>query len=222
MHRKAASAIPVTKKSDESGVCHTFPMTGVSDDRARWLAEHVLPHERGLRAWLGSRRVVDLEIDDIVQETYAVLVELKTVEHIRNPRTYLFSVAQSVILQHVRRRRIVPIEVMADVEQLGIYSQEGTPEEALSDVQELTRIAGLIARLPGKCREAFTLRKVEGLSQRDIAGRMHLSESTVEKHISRALKRLASAMRGDSSADARMPTRTPASTARPRIDRHAH
>lgn len=66
-------------------------MTAVSDGRARWLAESVLPHEARLRAWLARRRVVDLDVADIVQETYAVLAELASVSHIRNPRTYLFS-----------------------------------------------------------------------------------------------------------------------------------
>ena len=76
-------------------------MRGVSDDRAGWLALHVLPCEPRLRSWLARRRVVDLDIDDIVQETYAVLAELDSVAHIRNPRTYVYSVAHSIILQHV-------------------------------------------------------------------------------------------------------------------------
>ena len=142
------SAIQMAKKYLTLKVCHTSAMTGVSEVRARWLAEHVLPHERRLRSWLAQRRVVDLDVDDIVQETYAVLAELKQVDHIRNPRNYLYSVAHSIILQHVRRQRIVPIETMADLEHLGLYSDEPTPEEALSDFQELRGIAQLLAGLP--------------------------------------------------------------------------
>jgi RNA polymerase sigma-70 factor (ECF subfamily) len=175
-------------------------MTGISDSRARWLAEHVLPCEPGLRRWLASRRVADLEIDDIVQEAYAVLAELETVEHIRNPRTYLYSVAHSIILQHVRRLRIIAIETMADVDRLGIYSGDPTPEEVLSDFQELRAIARLIASLPHKCGEAFILRKVEGLSQREVAERMKISESTVEKHIGKALRLLMEPLKGDTNA----------------------
>jgi RNA polymerase sigma factor (sigma-70 family) len=176
-------------------------MTGVSDDRARWLAEHVLPCESGLRAWLVRRRVADLDVDDIVQEAYAVLAELKTVEHIRNPRTYLYSVAHSIILQHVRRLRIVAIETMAEVDRLGVYSEEPTPEEALSDFQELRVIARLVAALPHKCSEAFILRKVEGLSQREVAERMHISESTVEKHIGKAIRLLMGVLKVEGNTD---------------------
>jgi|SRR5712672_1111612 len=221
MREKAPSTIPLKKKSDESELCHTSTMSGVSDDRASWLAEHVLPHERGLRAWLAQRRVVDLDVNDIVQETYAVLAELKSVNHIRNPRTYLYSVAQSIILQHLRRQRIVRIEAMADVEHLGIYSEEHTPEEALSDFQELRFLAQLIAGLPRKCGEAFTLRKIEGLSQREIAGRMRIAESTVEKHIGKALRLLMAAMRESSTVGAQNLTQTPVSPIRQKIERRS-
>lgn len=189
-------------------------MTAISNGRARWLADVVLPHEARLRSWLARRRVVDLDVDDIVQETYAVLAELQNVSHIRNPRTYLFSVAHSIILQHIRRKRIVAIDSMADLESLNLYSEEAGPEEALSDFQELRSIAQQIARLPGKCRTAFLLRKIEGLSQREIAARMMISESTVEKHIGKAIRVLMTAMQGADADTLSAPAPDPARSAR--------
>ena len=182
---------------------------GVSDERALWLAEHVLPFEPALRAWLSRRRVVDLEVDDIVQETYAVLAELDSVAHIRNPRTYFYTVAHSIILRHVRHERVVSIEAMADIDRLGIYSDEPSPEEALSNFQELRSIALRIAALPDRCREAFTLRRIHGLPQREVARKMRVSEGTVEKHIGRAIKLLMTAMkieRSHEAAAARQPS----------------
>jgi RNA polymerase sigma factor (sigma-70 family) len=163
-------------------------MPRVPHHRALWLANHALPHEPALRAWLSQRRLPRLEVDDVIQETYAVLAELEDVQHIQNSRTYMFSVAHSIVLQHVRRLRVVSIETMAEVDRLGIYMDEVSPERRVADTQELSRIAQLIAALPDKCREAFTLRKVEGLSQREIAYRMGISENTVEKHIGKALR----------------------------------
>ena len=43
----------------------------------------------------------------------------------------------------------------------------------------------MIARLPGKIRDVFTLRRVHGLSQREVAERLRLAESTVEKHMAK-------------------------------------
>ena len=164
-------------------------------DRSSWLAQHILPHEPTLRAWLQRRRVDGLETDDIIQETYAVLAALDDVAHIASPRAYAFQTARSVILRHLRRARIVRIDAISDIDSLGAAIDEPSPEQQASSRQELRRVSDLIAELPEKCREAFSLRKIEGLSQREVATQMGISESTVEKHISRALRILMSAMK---------------------------
>lgn len=169
-------------------------MQACTEQRTRWLVEHVLPHESALRAWLAARlrgRVGErLEVDDVVQETWAAFVMLDSVDAVRNPRAYMFSVAQSIILQHLRRARIVSIETVAGVDQLPVPEDLHSPERRLAAHQELHRLAGQIAALPAKCREAFLLRKVHGLSQREVAQRMGISENTVEKHIGKGLRHL--------------------------------
>lgn len=166
-----------------------------SEERAVWLARYVLPHEPALRGWLARRALPDLDVDDIVQETYAILAALEQVDHIHNPRTYAFEVAKSVILQAVRRARVVTFEALSEVGGLEVpVGHEPSPETITADRQELARVAALIAALPGKCREAFTLRKVHGLSQREIAQRMGVSENTIEKHIGKGLRILTDAI----------------------------
>ena len=55
---------------------------------------------------------------------------------------------------------------------------------------DVNSVADAIAQLPAKCREAFVLRKVQGLSQRETARKLGLSESTVEKHVGRGIRHL--------------------------------
>ncbi len=169
-------------------------MTLASHERAIWLARNALPHEPGLRVWLSRRPLAGLEVDDIVQETYAILAALPAVDHIQTPRTYMFEVAKSVVLRSLRRSRIVAFEALAEAETLDPPSAEPSPETVAADRQELSRIAALIAGLPAKCREAFTLRKVHGLSQREVARRMGVSENTVEKHVGKGIGVLMKAM----------------------------
>lgn len=160
-------------------------MTRVSDERALWLARHVLPHEPTLRAWLSRKRVVGLEVDDIVQETYARLISAESLEGVRNPKTYAYQTAYSVLLTHVRRAKVVSFHAMADVEELGAAAPDPTPEAQVADREELRRLAEAIAALPGKVQDVFRLRRVDGLSQREVAQRLGLAESTVEKHMAR-------------------------------------
>lgn len=171
----------------------------VSNERAEWLARCALPHEPALRAWL-RRRELAVEIDDVVQETYAVLAGLASVEQIHNPKAYMFQVAHTLVLQRLRRARIVRIDAVEEIERLSIQYDGPSPEQLASYRQELRQVARLIAALPAKCREAFMLRKIEGLSQREIARRMGVSEGTVEKHVAKGVRILMDAL-GEPAVD---------------------
>jgi RNA polymerase sigma-70 factor (ECF subfamily) len=148
-------------------------------------------HEPELRSWLGRRKVPGLDVDDVIQESYAILAGLRSVEHIHHPRIYFFQVAKSVILQSFRQSRVVAFSALAEFDALLIPDDTPSPEAIAAGRQELGRLSELIDELPPKCREAFVLRKVRGLSQRDVATAMSVSENTVEKHIGKALNALA-------------------------------
>jgi len=174
-------------------------MPSVDDDRAHWLARHVLPHEPALRAWLRQKASLGFDLDDVVQETYAILVAKASIETIRNPKTYAFQTAWSVILQQLRRAHIVPINAVADIEALNAATDEPSPEDTVLARDELAMIRRAIADLPRQTRQAFVMRRIDGLSQGEIARRMKLSEHTVEKHIARGIKLLLAAVAGGGS-----------------------
>ncbi len=162
-------------------------------DRVTWLARHILPHEPALRRWLSRRTrlsVLGLSSDDIVQEAYARLVGLQTVEHITSPRSYLFQTANSVLLQEIRRKKVVPLESLDLTDAMEIAGNDPSVEEQVESREELVMVMRTINALPEKCRQVFILRKIHGLSQREIAERLQIAESTVEKHLSRGIKKL--------------------------------
>ena len=161
---------------------------GNYSSRARWLEQHILPHEAALRAWLQGRLVPRLDVDDIVQELYAIMASLDSVEGIKYPKAYAFKVAMTVVSTHVRRSRIVPFMTMGDLDTLGAVDETPSPEQEVSDRDELRRVGEAIALLPAMCRQVFVLRRVEGLSQREIADRLGIAEKTVEKHISKGVR----------------------------------
>jgi RNA polymerase sigma-70 factor (ECF subfamily) len=157
----------------------------VSDERALWLGRHVLPHEPQLRAWLRRRSRGGLEVEDVIQETYTRLVAQESVAHVHDAKSYTFQVAGSVVIDHLRRMKVVPISSVPDLDYLEVVSEDPSPERQAIDRDELNRLAHMIALLPGKVRDVFTLRRVHGLSQREVAQRLGLSESTVEKHMAK-------------------------------------
>lgn len=162
-------------------------MSGVDSQRVQWFLRNILPHEPALRGWLSRGALPGIDPGDVIQEAYTILAELETVETIRHPQAYLFQVARSVIVRHVRRARIVPIHTVEDLDRLDHPDDAASPEQHAIDRDELRQLARAIAAMPPKTREAFVLRRVDGLSQRQIAARMRISENTVETHISRGV-----------------------------------
>ena len=162
----------------------------ISGERGAWLARNVLPHEAALRAWLYRRKVFDLEVDDIVQETYAKLAALPSVELIRQPRLYLFQTANSIILGHLRRSRIVSIAAAADLDHFGVAAPDPTPEQQVEHRDELRELVLALGCLSKPCRDAFTLRRIAGLSQKETAERLGISEKTVEKYMAKSIRLL--------------------------------
>jgi RNA polymerase sigma factor (sigma-70 family) len=159
--------------------------------RSRWLAAHVLPHEQAIRASLRrTTRMADADIDDVVQETYAVLAKLESIDSIRDPRTYALQVARSIFLQGLRRSKVVTIGSIADVAALGDVDDAPSPEDHACGQRELRRVEVAIGDMPPQVRKVFWLRRVEGLSQRETAQQLGLAEHTVEKYSARGLKYL--------------------------------
>lgn len=163
------------------------------DDRARWLMAEVIPHEAAVRRWLGRGRNLPADIDDIIQESYAKLVGVADPSHIQNVRAYFFRTAHSVVASRLRRKSVVSIEALAEKE--GLY--EGidvlTPEDIAVGRNELQILAEMMQRLPEKTRRIFVLSRVIGLTQKEIASRTHVPESTVEKHIAKGIRLLTEA-----------------------------
>jgi RNA polymerase sigma-70 factor (ECF subfamily) len=165
-------------------------------EHVRWFAREILPHEADVRRWLARRvrGLPDCHVDEIVQEAYARLWAAGT-ERIVNPRAYFFVTARHVVGEVLRRLRVVSIETIADIESLNIADEDVGLERRLSGREEIERVQHMLAKLPPKCREAFELRKFGELSQKEIAARMQLSESTVEKHLVKALRLLMNEMK---------------------------
>lgn len=156
-------------------------------EKGRWLARNILPYEPLIRARLGRLQLYGLEIDDIIQEIYARIVSLPSLDSIRHPKQYALQVANAIIIDHIRHSRVISINAGGNLEQLDISSPEAGPEKQLEFREEIFQVAHFLAALPPTTRETLILRRVEGLSQRETAVRLGISVKTVEKHMARGV-----------------------------------
>lgn len=159
--------------------------------RVQWLARNILPHEGQVRAWLHRhvRTISAADVDDLIQEAYVRLWSLD-VDTIDNGRAYFFTIVRNLILEQARRARVIPMERMEEIDALSIVSEQPEPERQASAREQLEKLGHILNTLPPKCRRVFELRKFEGLSIRETAKTMRISEGTVEKHLAKALARI--------------------------------
>lgn len=152
-----------------------------------WVGSEILPHEREVRAWL--RRTLDpADIEDVVQEAYCQIARLGSVAHIRSGRAYFFTTARNIVLMQLRRARVVRIDSVTEIDNLNIVLDEPSPERVAGGRRELDRVRRLIEGLPDRCRRIFELRKIEGLSQREVAQKLGVTEHVVENDVGKGLK----------------------------------
>jgi len=159
-----------------------------------WFKREILSQEESLtrflwRVW--SRRD---EVPDIRQESYARVYEAAQKERPQAPKAFLFTTARHLMVDRVRRERIVSIRAGGENEHLNVLVDEISPEQRVVAEEELARLARAFDRLSTKCREVVWLRRVRELSQKEVAGRLGLSEKTVEKHLRTGARLLAKYM----------------------------
>jgi RNA polymerase sigma factor (sigma-70 family) len=180
-------------------------MRRLAGERAQWLARNIVPHEGTIRAWLRTR-AAGLDVDDIIQEMYARIASLASTDDIRDPRQYAMQTAFSILANQFRRARIVPIAAVADLDALAITAPDVAADRALEFRDELRALETTLAELPERCRRAFLLRRVEGLSQKEVAARLAISEKTVEKYMAQAVRLLISVYGRGGKAAAKVST----------------
>jgi RNA polymerase sigma factor (sigma-70 family) len=177
-------------------------MRPASDELIAWVGRHILPQERQLRSWLrGAFPAID--VDDVVQEAYCRIAALDHVAHIEDPRRYLFRTARNVVLEQIRRTRVVSIEAASGLAELeeAIAGEAESPEHIVADRRALARVEQLIALLPDRARQIFRMRKIDGVPQREIAEQLGYSETVIENEVARGLRRILEALTEEERAE---------------------
>ena len=155
----------------------------------------VNPLRRYLARLLGNTT----EAQDIAHDAYLRLYPTLKSQSAENPEALLYVTARRLAINRLKRRSISPIHP-GEANYDCAASASPTVEQEVMARQELTLLEAAIAELPAGCRAVLLLRKVELLSHREIADRLGIAISTVEKQHARALRLLRAALPAESIA----------------------
>jgi RNA polymerase sigma factor (sigma-70 family) len=154
-----------------------MPPAGSEHDQ--WFREQVMPHEPMLRAWLRSRFVRDGDVDDLVQESLVRVLRAREKGPIASPKAFLFATARNLGIGRLRKEVRHATLSLADLDDLGVLDAGEDVSDAVARSEELEFLTQAIQSLPERCRQIITLRKIYGMSQKDIANELGISENTV-------------------------------------------
>lgn len=155
-------------------------MSPQNPEQARWFAEEVIPHEPKLRAWLRGRFPSLQDADDLVQEVYTRLLRAHATGPVACPRAFLFVTARNLALNQLRHRRIERPNGVAEIDAMTLVDERAGVSEAVAHAEDFQLLIRAIQDLPERCRQVITLRKIYGLSQREVAAQLGIAEATVE------------------------------------------
>lgn len=178
----------------------------VSDEQLHaWFVADVLPLEAQLLSYLQKHWRVHTERRDLLHDVYERALTGASKGLPQNSRAYLFTITRNLLITRARRGRIVSFELVADLDGLPVDDDLLTPERHASARQELRRALEGMERLPPRCREVVRLRKVEGLSTKEVAARMNVGIDAVERQMTLGMRALADFMLGGEGRIERKP-----------------
>jgi RNA polymerase sigma factor (sigma-70 family) len=172
--------------------------------------ENEVALKRYLRRFIRSREAAD----DLAQEAFLRAFAAETGRLIEAPKAFLFKVAKNLALNELARQSSVAIEPLGDFEGQEVLedSSQAAADDVVDSRERIRLLAGAIAALPPQCAKVFILRKMQGMSQKEIAVRLNISVRTVENHVALGLLRCRAYMRahgGTSGEGSPVPERLP-------------
>lgn len=185
-----------TPETDRGMASSLGPGPATSEVKA-WFVREVLPLEPLLIRFF--RRSGRTDVEDLRQDVYMRVCDA-AIEQIPHPaKPFVLAVARNLLIDRVRREHIVSIEAVENLDALNVATDDPGPDQNLMAREELRRLQLALEKLPRRLRAPVVMRKIEGMSRREIAQRLGVSEKTVEKQLTQGVRALADILYGEST-----------------------
>ncbi|WP_404339848.1 RNA polymerase sigma factor [Pseudoalteromonas mariniglutinosa] len=134
------------------------------------------------------------DIEDIVQETFIKSYEADLKQNIEYTNSYMLKTAKHLALNHVAKWDNKYSDELDESDEAQRLMKSVTLEDEVTSKERFLFFCRVTEQMSPQVKKCFILKKVYGLSQKEIAAKMKLSESTVEKHIAKGLLHAMQAM----------------------------
>ena len=167
-------------------------MSNRETEQSVWFVDTVLPYEAGLRRWIKSRFSAIRDVDDLIQDTFSRILKAHETGPVPNPQAFLFVVARNLAINRLRRMNLEYSPEAEKIDPLVLSDEMAGPFESTALQEEIDQLVSAIQSLPDRCRQVMTLRKIYGLSQKEVASKLGISVHTVEAQVGVGMRKCTS------------------------------
>ncbi|MDO6477566.1 sigma-70 family RNA polymerase sigma factor [Alteromonas sp. 1_MG-2023] len=128
------------------------------------------------------------DVEDILQEAFLNVYSADKNTPISFPKQYLFKATRNLAVRENTKVSEKLTEYIEDSDESLLLTDEKDIFVELAAQQEKELLLLAINQLPGQCRKVTQLRIIEGARMKDIAVKLNITVSTVEKHLAKGLE----------------------------------
>ncbi|BCA56615.1 RNA polymerase sigma factor FecI [Nitrospira sp. KM1] len=155
--------------------------------KAQFLALAASRYYDELFAFVTAKLHCRHEAADVVQETFVRLVEVEDPGVIQQPRAFLYRIAHNLSVDVFRKQQVRHAHLVDVPDLTAIPSSSRGPDEAIQEDQEFRALREAIASLPPRRRQVFALYRFKNMPQTEIAAKLGISVTMVERHVRKAM-----------------------------------
>ena len=140
-------------------------------------------HQLALKRFISRYLHNAQDIEDVTQEAFLRAYKAEQTTEVRQPKSFLFRIAKNVAISELRSKSRQITDYIEDQSSEDVLLGEWSTEDEVMAQQNLGIHCEAVASLPPKCRRVYLMRKVYGMSHKEISERLDIATSTVEKHL---------------------------------------
>jgi RNA polymerase sigma-70 factor (ECF subfamily) len=138
---------------------------------------------RNLKQQIARRTNNSAEAEDLLHSAFVKFHDYQLQHEVANPAAFIIKTACNLRIDNLRRQKKTVDVTLAE----GVEDKLPLQDEVVTSRERLKRVQAGLDRLPPKTRTIFMMHRWHELEYQEIADRLEISVSSVEKHMARAL-----------------------------------
>lgn len=163
-------------------------------------------HKSALKRFISRFLHSAQDIEDVAQEAFLRAYTAEQETDIQQPKSFLFRIARNVAVSELRLKSRQITDYIEDKASADVLLGEWTLEDEVTAHEKLGIHCEAVSTLPPQCRRVYLMRKVYGMPHKEIAERLEIAVSTVEKHLMKGVELCTKYVHDKSATDGRTPS----------------